>query len=81
MDHAATATTPLARYHEDLSREDFSPDAAQENAVNHLQKLYDDLLQKQNKKSLWTLIKERISGLPETKTPVRGIYMWGGVGR
>ncbi|SEI40850.1 cell division protein ZapE [Allopseudospirillum japonicum] len=36
--------TPLERYQQDLQRNDFSYDAAQENAVKHLQRLYDELL-------------------------------------
>ncbi|HAF92276.1 MAG TPA: cell division protein ZapE, partial [Pseudomonas sp.] len=36
--------TPLERYQADLKRPDFFHDAAQENAVRHLQRLYDDLL-------------------------------------
>ena len=36
--------TPLERYQKDLQRADFFRDAAQENAVRHLQRLYDDLI-------------------------------------
>lgn len=35
--------TPWQKYQQDLQREDFVHDAAQENAVRHLQRLYDDL--------------------------------------
>ena len=37
-------TTPLELYRKDLERDDFSYDAAQEMAVTHLQRLYDDLV-------------------------------------
>ena len=37
-----SAMTPLERYQADLKRPDFFHDAAQENAVRHLQRLYDD---------------------------------------
>ncbi len=42
--------TPLARYQEDLKRPDFFHDAAQETAVRHLQRLYDDLLAAHSRK-------------------------------
>ena len=36
--------TPLERYQEDLKRSDFQYDSAQEQAVKHLQRLYDELV-------------------------------------
>ena len=36
--------TPLERYQADLKRPEFFYDAAQEEAVRHLQRLYDELL-------------------------------------
>ncbi|MGV2837561.1 AFG1/ZapE family ATPase, partial [Pseudomonas shirazensis] len=42
--------TPLERYQADLKRPDFFHDAAQETAVRHLQRLYDDLVAAQNNK-------------------------------
>ena len=36
--------TPLQKYQQDLTRDDFSYDQAQENAVKHLQLLYDYLI-------------------------------------
>jgi len=82
-----SAMTPLERYQADLKRPDFFHDAAQENAVRHLQRLYDDLvsagLQSQavgGKPSLFDrLLGKKSQGLP--KGPVKGIYFWGGVGR
>ncbi|MEP5967583.1 MAG: AFG1/ZapE family ATPase, partial [Sulfitobacter pontiacus] len=38
------APTPLEKYQADLKRDDFAYDAAQEDAVRHLQRLYDDLV-------------------------------------
>ncbi|MGB1239957.1 MAG: AFG1/ZapE family ATPase, partial [Pseudomonadales bacterium] len=35
--------TPIERYQQDLQKEDFSYDASQEQAVKHLQRLYEDL--------------------------------------
>ncbi|MBP0645239.1 cell division protein ZapE, partial [Mycobacterium tuberculosis] len=42
--------TPLERYQADLKRPDLFHDAAQETAVRHLQRLYDDLVHAQNNK-------------------------------
>lgn len=71
------AMTPLERYQADLKRPDFFHDAAQENAVRHLQRLYDDLLaESQSKPGLFgKLLGKRREG------PVKGLYFWGGVGR
>ncbi|MCY7294809.1 cell division protein ZapE [Alteromonas sp. a30] len=77
--------TPLQKYQEDLQRDDFQFDAAQENAVKELQRLYDDLVAIQNQTG-W---KHKFKGiLPGKKRHVsraianiQGIYFWGGVGR
>ena len=75
--------SPLAKYKQDLQRSDFQYDAAQENAVQHLQRLYDDL---QNKPLPIAGFKKvlnrwkRVVSKPEMKT-VKGLYFWGGVGR
>jgi len=73
-----TIMTPLERYQADLARDDFFHDAAQENAVRHLQRLYDDLLK--NSQTNNGLLSKL---LPSSKkqTPVKGLYFWGGVGR
>ena len=69
--------TPLARYQEDLKRPDFFHDAAQETAVRHLQRLYDDLVAAHKHKPglLGSLFSKK------TQDPVKGLYFWGGVGR
>jgi cell division protein ZapE len=75
--------SPLDKYRQDLTRADFQFDAAQENAVQHLQRLYDDL---QNKPLAVTGFKKvlkrwkKVYGKQASKT-IRGIYFWGGVGR
>ncbi|MGB1091333.1 MAG: AFG1/ZapE family ATPase, partial [Oceanobacter sp.] len=71
-------STPWELYQTDLKRDDFSYDSAQEMAVKHLQRLYDDLVaaEGQNqKKGLFSKLKKK---KPE---PQMGIYFWGGVGR
>ena len=73
-------TTPLQRYHEDLQREDFSHDPAQEQAVLLLQDLFDRLLATRGDRSgglLGWLRKLR----GDVEEPEMGLYFWGGVGR
>ncbi len=72
-----SAMTPLERYQADLQRPEFFHDAAQENAVRHLQRLYDDLVAADKSKS-GLLGKLFAKKQPE---PIKGIYFWGGVGR
>ncbi|GAA6203983.1 cell division protein ZapE [Thalassotalea sp. SU-HH00458] len=75
--------SPLEKYREDLNRDDFQYDAAQENAVKNLQRLYECL---QSKPLPVTGFKKvfnrwkRVVAKAEIK-PVQGIYFWGGVGR
>lgn len=70
--------TPLEKYQQDLTRDDFQYDAAQEFAVRQLQRLYDDMLRQQPEKlGFW----QRLLGKPAKVEPVKGLYFWGGVGR
>lgn len=69
--------TPWEKYQEDLKRDDFQYDSAQENAVKHLQRLYDDLIaQPPEPKGFFAKLfaKKQVE-------PVKGLYFWGGVGR
>lgn len=70
--------TPLERYQADLKRPDFFHDAAQENAVRHLQRLYDDLISGQQESAG---LFGKLFGRKKPQGPVKGIYFWGGVGR
>lgn len=74
--------TPLERYKQDLLRDDFSYDPAQENAIGHLQRLYDDLIAAENVQPLSRMerLKSRFKK-QEVAAPVKGLYFWGGVGR
>jgi len=67
---------PVEKFHEKLKSQNFKYDAAQEQAVLLIQKLYDELLSTPQIKPNWwhKLIKKNIS-------PVPGLYFWGGVGR
>lgn len=87
---APKAATPMGRYREDLKREGFEYDAAQEAAVAHLQRLYDALLSTPTTVPKTVLankgLKARMAGLmgkksapAEPVTPsVQGLYFWGG---
>lgn len=75
--------TPLERYQADLQKEDFSHDPAQEQAVVFLQDLYERLINAQHESSSAGVFKRLVSRFKadEPKEPVRGLYLWGGVGR
>ncbi|WP_286263011.1 cell division protein ZapE [Thalassotalea atypica] len=75
--------SPLEKYQHDLTRDDFQYDAAQENAVKHLQRLYEDLQSKPLPVTGFKKVLNRwkkVVAKQEKKTP-QGIYFWGGVGR
>ncbi|MBU2926257.1 cell division protein ZapE [Colwellia sp. 4_MG-2023] len=75
--------SPIDKYKQDLKKDDFLFDAAQENAVKHLQRLYEDLQTKpveisSFKKVLnsWKKVYKK-----QDDKPIKGLYFWGGVGR
>ena len=91
---ASGPVAPLERYRADLKRDDFQYDAAQETAVQHLQRLYDELVaapttvpkalvaNKGFKARMAGLMGKKASSSDEPELPaVRGLYFWGGVGR
>ena len=71
--------TPLSRYEQDLLDPEFIEDPAQRRAVEHLQRVYDQMIAQPPAKKSW-LAK---LGLIEDKNnqSIKGIYFWGGVGR
>lgn len=75
-------STPWELYQADLQKEGFAYDAAQEMAVKHLQRLYDDLVsaeeRRKNQNGLMKLVGKVSKKKPE---PEMGLYFWGGVGR
>lgn len=75
--------SPLARYQRDLARPEFRRDAAQAAAVDHLQKLYEELVAawqaEQKQPGLGGFFKRLAGAKP--RQLVRGLYFWGGVGR
>lgn len=90
------ASGPEACYRQDLLRPDFQFDAGQEQAVKLLQKVFDDLnvqgLRKKpaapllvpKAKGLFGIIKKKPaepSSIVALEPTVKGLYLWGGVGR
>ncbi len=70
----------MDRYLAELERGELQPDAAQHRAVECTQRVYDDLLQESNNGTgLLRRVRDWVSA-PQP-TPVRGLYLWGGVGR
>ncbi|MEE4278833.1 MAG: cell division protein ZapE [Halieaceae bacterium] len=71
--------TPWERYQQDLRRDDFNHDPAQEEAVRALQELYERLLlRRAADRRLVGRLRKRFRGERE---PEPGLYFWGGVGR
>ncbi|QSX36695.1 cell division protein ZapE [Shewanella sedimentimangrovi] len=72
--------SPWQHYQQDLTREGFSHDLAQEQAVKALQRVYEALLEAQAPKGLLSRLGSRI-GFGKSDDFVLGLYLWGGVGR
>lgn len=72
--------TPLQKYQHDLESPDFKYDAAQENAVKELQRLFDELTHPR-KKVTWRVKLASKFGKGMSKPSIQGLYFWGGVGR
>ncbi|MDO6427038.1 cell division protein ZapE [Thalassotalea sp. 1_MG-2023] len=75
--------SPIDKYKQDLERDDFQYDQAQENAVKHLQRLFEDLQNKPLPVKGFKKVLNRWKRVIEKSTPTRakGLYFWGGVGR
>jgi len=73
--------TPLQRYQNDINKGLLVPDAAQRQAVEHLQRLYGDLLPRKEVRS--SMLERAVSllGKQRSPQPIKGLYFWGGVGR
>lgn len=76
--------TPLERYQADLLKPGFTRDTAQEMAIQHLQRLFDELVAAEiaatNGGSLFSTLVKSLRREKAIK-PVCGLYFWGGVGR
>ncbi len=78
---------PYERYRNDLQREGFQHDPAQERAIQRLQRIYDELLRAPAppppapaKGRLLGRLLQRAAPAAAMTAP-RGLYLWGGVGR
>ncbi|QNM98559.1 cell division protein ZapE [Chitinimonas koreensis] len=74
--HIQPGTPPRQWYETAAEQPGFQRDPAQEAAIGHLQRLYDDLIEFKRK-------RDRLFGrslLPMPDIP-KGLYFWGGVGR
>lgn len=72
--------TPAEIYQQALNDNSISPDPAQRKAVDCLNELHGQLVQQwRERQSLLSILKSRFSF--RRKSPIRGYYFWGGVGR
>lgn len=76
MSESQVNLSPIEQYQNDLKRSDFQYDESQENAVKHLQRLYDDLIAAPAKPALWKRLFSK-----QDPNSIQGLYFWGGVGR
>jgi len=77
--------SPIEQYHNDQQQLGFSADIAQANAIEHLQRLYEDLCANEGLKLSPTHWSQRLSGWmggqSKQQATIKGLYFWGGVGR
>ena len=71
-------TGPLSLYHQRVARGEISSDPAQARAVEALERLYRDLLHVTPHRG-WRGQLAKLTG--KRPTSVRGLYLWGSVGR
>lgn len=72
--------TPWQHYQQDLTQDDFLHDAAQAQAVKSLQRVYDELIVAAKPTSGISKLFVAV-GVKSTPPTVKGLYLWGGVGR
>jgi len=79
--------SPLALYQQAMDKGEYQPDDIQREAVTRLDAIYQALSRtgssaEPQAKGLFGKLNKLIGkGKSEAQTPVRGLYMWGGVGR
>jgi len=78
--------SPTSRYQQALDEGTHQPDDVQREAVNRLNVIYQELTQQMPAPAQSGGLKAAFGRLlgkkePQTVAPVRGLYMWGGVGR
>jgi len=77
-----TSMDPLQRYQQDVESGAISADDAQLAVACHLKKLYEQIVQSENIRlhpaaRLW----RRLLGREQPSSCIKGLYLWGGVGR
>jgi cell division protein ZapE len=70
--------TPLERYQQERARADFYPDRDQALVMAKLDSLYHQLVAKPPAVFSWQGLRARFS---TQRAPLKGLYLWGGVGR
>jgi cell division protein ZapE len=71
-------TGPLELYRQRVARGEISSDSAQAAAADALERLYRDLLEATPHRG-WRALGAKLTG--KRRPPVRGLYLWGSVGR
>lgn len=80
-------SSPLARYEQALSQGEFRPDDVQREAITRLDAIQQGLIARQQpRENSGRGLLGRLSRLvgkekAAPEAPIRGLYMWGGVGR
>ncbi|HCU88583.1 MAG TPA: cell division protein ZapE [Gammaproteobacteria bacterium] len=77
---AARDAGPKARYLNDVAASRLMPDTAQGMAIEHVEKIYQDLTSREHPRPVGLIGKILNACNPRTRT-VRGLYLWGRVGR
>lgn len=78
--------SPLSRYQQALNDGAYQPDDVQYEAVNCLDTIYQEMVSKAAEETVTTGLVAKVGRLfgrrvANTYEPIRGLYMWGGVGR
>lgn len=73
--------SPYERYQADLRQSHFIHDDAQALAMGHLQRVFDELNKPQVRAAKLSFWQKLTGQAPAAPAGVRGLYLWGGVGR
>src|SRR5690606_38270729 len=78
-----TSMSPVQRYERDLAAGILQADPAQAEALSHFQRVYDELLAApaRERTGLWQKLAGALGGGGRKRQAVRGLYLYGGVGR
>ncbi|GIU48652.1 MULTISPECIES: cell division protein ZapE [Shewanella] len=72
--------SPWQHYQQDLTRDGFSHDLAQEQAVKSLQRVYEEIIAADIQPTGFNKFLGAV-GFKKSTSTVQGLYLWGGVGR